>query len=534
VGERGVKLSGGQRQRVALARVMLKNAPILILDEATSALDSEVEAAIQETLYGMMEGKTVIAIAHRLSTIAHMDRIIVLDDGRIVEDGPHDALLEKGGLYARLWARQSGGFIGTKSRRRRSDALDMDPFDPRGGRAAASRWRLLRCGARRVLAAAVGSRRLRLGAGGTMEVVSAILLGAVVDAALQTGMSDFFRRKLAPSPGLPSSTSRCGRSSSGLSRPRTRSWSRRTSAAGAEPSSTAGHWGRPSRSSTTTSRDARAEADAGSARRDGGGERDDQRRRLRAGLAPRLGRCFLIGIGWVALALAVWLVAYLALIRASCREIRKHGPTARAAARAMITGQVVDTITNIKTVKLFAHHEHEDRAALTSMGPFGRALLRSWCRPGSGSRSWRMAGALPVILIGGTLILWSQRWGDARRHRGGRRDLDPDRADVGLGQHDADGDLRKRGRGRGRHEDPDAALHAPDSARRRTELGRVRGEILLRGRILCLWARGRRGREHRLTSAGGEGGDRRRVGGGEIDPRGAAPAALRPRAGRDH
>ncbi len=113
VGERGVKLSGGQRQRVALARVILKDAPILILDEATSALDSEVEAAIQETLYGMMEGKTVIAIAHRLSTIAHMDRIVVLDGGRIVEDGSHAELLEQGGLYARLWARQSGGFIGT-------------------------------------------------------------------------------------------------------------------------------------------------------------------------------------------------------------------------------------------------------------------------------------------------------------------------------------------------------------------------------------------------------------------------------------
>jgi ATP-binding cassette, subfamily B, multidrug efflux pump len=112
VGERGVKLSGGQRQRVALARVILKNAPILILDEATSALDSEVEAAIQETLYGMMEGKTVIAIAHRLSTIAHMDRIVVLDGGNIVEDGTHAELLERGGLYSRLWARQSGGFIG--------------------------------------------------------------------------------------------------------------------------------------------------------------------------------------------------------------------------------------------------------------------------------------------------------------------------------------------------------------------------------------------------------------------------------------
>ncbi|SIO49241.1 ATP-binding cassette, subfamily B, multidrug efflux pump [Rhodovulum sp. ES.010] len=115
VGERGVKLSGGQRQRVALARAILKDAPILVLDEATSALDSEVEAAIQETLYGVMEGKTVIAIAHRLSTIAHMDRIVVLDDGRIVEEGRHAELLARNGLYARFWARQSGGFIGTEA-----------------------------------------------------------------------------------------------------------------------------------------------------------------------------------------------------------------------------------------------------------------------------------------------------------------------------------------------------------------------------------------------------------------------------------
>jgi ATP-binding cassette subfamily B multidrug efflux pump len=112
VGERGVKLSGGQRQRVTLARVILKDAPILILDEATSALDSEAEAAIQDALYGVMAGKTVIAIAHRLSTIAAMDRIVVLEDGRIAEEGSHAALLAKGGLYARFWAQQSGGFIG--------------------------------------------------------------------------------------------------------------------------------------------------------------------------------------------------------------------------------------------------------------------------------------------------------------------------------------------------------------------------------------------------------------------------------------
>ncbi|MGI9480649.1 MAG: ABC transporter ATP-binding protein [Hyphomicrobiaceae bacterium] len=111
VGERGVKLSGGQRQRIAIARVLLKDAPILILDEATSALDSEVEAAIQEQLYNLMAGKTVIAIAHRLSTIAEMDRLVVMDAGMIIEQGTHAELLDKGGLYAGLWARQSGGFL---------------------------------------------------------------------------------------------------------------------------------------------------------------------------------------------------------------------------------------------------------------------------------------------------------------------------------------------------------------------------------------------------------------------------------------
>jgi ATP-binding cassette subfamily B multidrug efflux pump len=114
VGDRGVKLSGGQRQRIAIARVLLKNAPILILDEATSALDSEVEAIIQQQLTNMMQGKTVIAIAHRLSTIAEMDRLIIMDHGKIVEDGSHKALIDKGGIYASLWARQSGGFLGAE------------------------------------------------------------------------------------------------------------------------------------------------------------------------------------------------------------------------------------------------------------------------------------------------------------------------------------------------------------------------------------------------------------------------------------
>jgi ATP-binding cassette subfamily B multidrug efflux pump len=111
VGERGVKLSGGQRQRIAIARVLLKDAPILVLDEATSALDSEAEEAIQEQLFNLMEGKTVIAIAHRLSTIAAMDRLVILDQGAIVEEGSHGELIKRGGLYAELWARQSGGFL---------------------------------------------------------------------------------------------------------------------------------------------------------------------------------------------------------------------------------------------------------------------------------------------------------------------------------------------------------------------------------------------------------------------------------------
>jgi ATP-binding cassette, subfamily B, multidrug efflux pump len=133
VGERGVKLSGGQRQRIAIARVMLKDAPILLLDEATSALDSEVEVAIQASLYTLMEGKTVVAIAHRLSTIAAMDRLVVMDRGRIVEQGTHRALLEAGGIYARLWAHQSGGFLGNDEDERTDGLAEAAPTAlPRG------------------------------------------------------------------------------------------------------------------------------------------------------------------------------------------------------------------------------------------------------------------------------------------------------------------------------------------------------------------------------------------------------------------
>ncbi|MBW5801358.1 ABC transporter ATP-binding protein [Halomonas elongata] len=129
VGERGVKLSGGQRQRIAIARVLLKNAPILVLDEATSALDSEVEAAIQEQLYALMEGKTVIAIAHRLSTIAMLDRLVVIDEGRIVETGNHEQLLARDGLYAALWRRQSGGFLGLEASSETAERRDQRPME---------------------------------------------------------------------------------------------------------------------------------------------------------------------------------------------------------------------------------------------------------------------------------------------------------------------------------------------------------------------------------------------------------------------
>jgi ATP-binding cassette subfamily B multidrug efflux pump len=143
VGERGVKLSGGQRQRIALARVILKDAPILILDEATSALDSEVEAAIQEQFQNLMAGKTVIAIAHRLSTIAAMDRLVIMDEGRIVEEGSHEELIAEGGLYAQLWDRQSGGFLARENLPaiEPADSLPLpdpdDPTKPASTRAAA-------------------------------------------------------------------------------------------------------------------------------------------------------------------------------------------------------------------------------------------------------------------------------------------------------------------------------------------------------------------------------------------------------------
>ncbi|HZO23469.1 MAG TPA: ATP-binding cassette domain-containing protein, partial [Steroidobacteraceae bacterium] len=133
VGERGVKLSGGQRQRIAIARVVVKNAPILILDEATSSLDSITEQAIQETLDDAMRGKTVIVVAHRLSTIAHLDRILVFDEGRIVEDGTHTQLLARGGAYYRLWSRQAGGFVLDDGAAASPDSVGMEEELPDAG-----------------------------------------------------------------------------------------------------------------------------------------------------------------------------------------------------------------------------------------------------------------------------------------------------------------------------------------------------------------------------------------------------------------
>ncbi|HEV2432215.1 MAG TPA: ATP-binding cassette domain-containing protein, partial [Burkholderiales bacterium] len=129
IGERGVRLSGGEKQRIAIARALLRNAPILILDEATSALDSEVEAAIQEELLDLMQGKTVIAIAHRLSTIARMERLVVLDNGRIAETGTHDELLRLGGLYEKLWQHQSGAFLANELA---DDVFDSDGVEELG------------------------------------------------------------------------------------------------------------------------------------------------------------------------------------------------------------------------------------------------------------------------------------------------------------------------------------------------------------------------------------------------------------------
>ncbi len=409
VGERGVKLSGGQRQRVALARVILKDAPILVLDEATSALDSEVEAAIQETLYGMMEGKTVIAIAHRLSTIARMDRILVLDGGRIVEEGtPRCAAGARRALRAVLAAAVGRVHRHSRGRRMRRLADRIDAFRHADGPpprtlaaffswALAGSWRWL------AVAGAISA------AAGTLEVVTALVLGRVIDVALATGPEDFLSQHwplLAAVSGFFL-----------LLRPVVFGLSAASNAIIVAPNvnplvlSRLHRWtlgqavtffdndfaGRIAQKQMQT---ARAMTDVVV----------EVINVVLFALASLVGALLLLGtIGFSVVALlGLWLVGYFALIRWFMPRVRVRSK-ARAASRAMVSGQVVDTITNIKTVKLFAHDDHEDRAALGAIAHFrDRALDFGVLSAGFRFSLMTIAGILPVLLIGGTLWLWMQ------------------------------------------------------------------------------------------------------------------------------
>jgi ABC-type multidrug transport system fused ATPase/permease subunit len=427
VGERGVKLSGGQRQRVAIARVILKDAPILILDEATSALDSEAEAAIQDALFRIMEGKTVIAIAHRLSTIAAMDRIVVLEDGAVAEDGPHHVLLQQNGLYARFWARQSGGLHRSGSRMNPILGPQIPPFAPAKDAppdrlGAFLRW-ALKGAWRGILWAAFWSAMA-----GSLEAVSATILGHIVDAAATTSPATalhdhwllgalFLGFYLLVRPAvLGLNTAAASVRLEPNLFPLILSRLHRFTIGQAVTFFDNDFAGRIAQKQMQT---ARAATDVVSGTIE----------TVAFALSSVIGSVVLLGAidAWVSLLLVLWVTAYILFIRAFLSRIRSASAK-RAASRAMVTGQIVDTVTNMKTVKLFAHSAHEDAVALEAMGSYREAaitygMLSSWFRFGL----TLLAGVLPVLLVGATVWLWQSGGATAGDITAAGRDFVPHR-----------------------------------------------------------------------------------------------------------